>query len=430
MGCRACALWFSVAKGWLATTWQTVWPMGGVVSASLLIAWGTEVLSFFLSRGLAFAVLALLQVLPEFAVEAVITLKAAADPNNLQYVTANFTGANRMIVGMFVPLVFVMARWTARRRGEDLRSILLPEHSSVEVLSLFVATLYSFVIAFRGEVGLVDAVILIGIYTVYLTFMFRLPPESEEHEDLPLVPRMIRRQTPRSQKLIITGFFLFGGALLFESVEPFYNNTQALGSALGISAYFLLQWIAPFLSEFPEFITILYWGRTGRAEAGLTNAISSNIGQITLLVAMIPIVYAYGTWQHHASALFLHFDSKQQLEILLTSAQLLFAVACFSNLRLHRWEARTLFSLWILQVLDPVIRPWVQAHLPTTMPSLFPEHDYIREWITIVYLAMVPFVLFLPKHRFAAFRAFGVVWNTHIRRRRPASVDPVASPEP
>ena len=39
-----------------------------------------------------------------------------------------------------------------------------------------------------------------------------------------------------------------------------------LGVWLGVPAYLLLQWVAPLLSEFPEFFTATYWSRQGRAD--------------------------------------------------------------------------------------------------------------------------------------------------------------------
>lgn len=417
--------------------------MGGVLSGSLLIAWATEVLSFFLSRGMAFAVLALLQVLPEFAVEAVITLEAAADPTNLQYVTANFTGANRLIVGLFLPMVFFMAAYRSRRFGSRLNAVQMPVESSIEIMALIVATLYSFTFVLRGSVSLGDAVILVGIYVTYLFLTYKLPPsESGEHEELPLVPRKIRTFAHRNQKFTILAFFVLGGGLLYVSVHPFFVNTLALGLVIGISSYFLLQWIAPFLSEFPEFITIVYWGRTGRAQLGLTNAISSKVNQWTLLIAMIPIVYGFGTWKAGGFSASLTFDETQQLEILLTAAQGLFAAAAFMNLRFHRWEAITLVVLWGIQLFDPLIDPLLPASLPHFFqPSVDPRTGegiphYIREWTTVAYLLLTPVALLGPKDRFLAIKGFRQVFRTHILRRATASVplpgesETPAAPEP
>jgi cation:H+ antiporter len=401
--------------------------MGGVLSGALLIAWATEVLSFFLSRGLAFAVLALLQVLPEFAVEAVITSKAAVDPNQLYLVTANFTGANRLIVGLFVPLVFFMAARNARRRGEHLRYVQMPTASSIEVVALIIATVYSISFVIRGSIGILDAVLLVALYVGYLVLVYRLPPEEEdEHEQLPLVPRTIRSYSIARQKGIVFFLFLIGGTILFLSIEPFYENTLALGAAIGIGEYFLFQWLAPLLSEFPELVTIAYWGRTGRAELGLTNAISSKVNQWTLLIAMIPFVYILGTWRQGHIQWSIPFDDAQRLEILLTAAQGLFAAACFLNLRLHRWEAFTILGLWGIQLFDPVIDPILYERFPD-LPYFFqpttharvPHPAYVREWITAIYLLLTPFVVFRPRpqERFAALRGFRDTMRTTKKSR-------------
>ncbi len=412
--------------------------MGGVLTGAMLIAWATEVLSFFLSRGLAFAVLALLQVLPEFAVEAVITTEAAVNPDNLYLVTANFTGANRLIVGLFLPIVFFMASYRARKMGERIGHIQMPVESSIEVIALITATLYSFSFVFRGNVTLVDAVILIGMYAIYLVIIYKLPPEDESHEDLPLVPRTIRKQPVPRQKMIVALLFILGGTLLFVSVHPFYTNTVALGLAIGIPAYFLFQWLAPLLSEFPELVTIVYWGKTGRAQLGLTNAISSKVNQWTLLIAMIPIVYFIGTWNLGRPDWSLNFDEAQQLEILLTAAQGMFAAGCFMNLKLHRWEAWTILGLWAIQLIDPLVDPYIFAQFPN-LPYFFepsshlttPHPAYLREWITVIYLILTPMVMLAPKQRFGAVHGFIHVWKEHFSKGKqmtPAESHPNPGP--
>src|SRR5882672_6192871 len=52
--------------------WSSAWPFPAIVSAAFFIAWGAECAQFLVSRGLALAILAWMQALPEFAVEAVI----------------------------------------------------------------------------------------------------------------------------------------------------------------------------------------------------------------------------------------------------------------------------------------------------------------------------------------------------------------------
>src|SRR5213083_2611030 len=112
--------------------WSNAWPFPAVVFSAFLIAWGAECAQFLVSQGLALAILAWLQALPEFAVEAVI-----AWSQKKHFMTANFTGSLRLLVGLGWPLIFGVAafsRWTRDRRL--LTRIHLDGEHSVEVLAL------------------------------------------------------------------------------------------------------------------------------------------------------------------------------------------------------------------------------------------------------------------------------------------------------
>ena len=69
--------------------------------------------------------------------------------------------------------------------------------------------------------------------------------------------------------------------------------TTAVSAAIGVPSFVFVQWVAPFVSEFPEKVSAFYWARTvERAPMALMNMVSSNINQWTLLTAMLPIVYS------------------------------------------------------------------------------------------------------------------------------------------
>ena len=53
-----------------------------VVAAALLIAWAAEATQFYLSQGFIVAIVALLQVMPEFAVEAKLSWKGRSNENH------------------------------------------------------------------------------------------------------------------------------------------------------------------------------------------------------------------------------------------------------------------------------------------------------------------------------------------------------------
>src|SRR3990167_9136733 len=131
---------------------SALWTFPAIILAAMLIAWAAECGQFFISQGLALAVLAWVQTLPEFAVEAVIALEAAKDPAQMHLVTANFTGSLRLFVGLGWPMVYFVAiffsKRTTTKRG--FWRIEMEDEHSIAVLSLLPALAYFLIIYFKG----------------------------------------------------------------------------------------------------------------------------------------------------------------------------------------------------------------------------------------------------------------------------------------
>ena len=81
------------------------------MAASLLITWGAEAAQFFVAQGFALAMLAWMQTLPEFAVEAVLAWKQQTG-----LLLANLTGALRLLTGLAWPMIYLTAAVVHRRR--------------------------------------------------------------------------------------------------------------------------------------------------------------------------------------------------------------------------------------------------------------------------------------------------------------------------
>src|SRR5438105_14541171 len=96
----------------------------------------------------------------------------------------------------------------------------------------------------------------------------------------------------------------------------------AVAGLLGVSQFVLVQWVAPFLSEFPEKVSAFYWARrVTHAPMALMNMVSSNINQWTVLAAMIPLVYGYSHLRHHGRWIHFHFNEAPPLQVLITLFQ-------------------------------------------------------------------------------------------------------------
>jgi cation:H+ antiporter len=263
----------------------------------------------------------------------------------------------------------------------------------VEVLATVPPVLYFFWVWYKGSLGLVDAAVLIAMYVVYLGILWRFPPQEQENlADAPAPARWAYTRPGAWRHAAIFAFFAVGGLLLYFTAHPFLESMLALAMSLGISQFVFVQWVAPFLSEFPEKVSAFAWARrVTHAPMGLMNMLSSNVNQWTVLAAMIPIVFSIARGEPSA----LPFDGEQRMEILLTIMQSVVAVLLLANMRFEWWNATLLFVLWLVQFLRAT---W-------------------REEITIVYAAwavglVIWFVVRPPEAPRVFFRM--------MRRRAPA----------
>src|SRR6202043_3837760 len=86
-----------------------------VVAASFLLAWAAEAAQIDVSGGLAIAVLALVAVLPEYAVDLYYAYVSGHNADYTQYAAANMTGSNRLLMGVGWPVVGLVSIVVARR---------------------------------------------------------------------------------------------------------------------------------------------------------------------------------------------------------------------------------------------------------------------------------------------------------------------------
>src|SRR5262245_32470929 len=177
---------------------SVLWTAPAILLASMLIAWGAESAQFFIAQGFALAILAWLQTLPEFAVEAVLAWK-----QQVPLLMANLTGALRLLTGLGWPMIyFTAAFFYRRRRGGRMNVIRLHDEHSVEVVGLWVAMAYAGIICAKNSLTVVDAGVLIGIYVAYLLVLHRMPPvHAERVDEMELIPRTIVK-SPRGIRIL------------------------------------------------------------------------------------------------------------------------------------------------------------------------------------------------------------------------------------
>jgi cation:H+ antiporter len=373
-----------------ATT--VLWTAPAILFSAMMIAWAAEASQYFVAQGFALAILAWLQTLPEFAVEAVL-----AWHQQTHLLLANLTGALRLLTGTGWPAIYMTAALFHRRRtGIPMRKIELEEHHAVEVIGLLVPLLYVPVIALKASLTIYDGIVLIVIYAAYLWILSRLPAEDQEElEDLESIPRAIVLAPRMKRILAIFGLFLLGGALIYVAAEPFLASLLALATLAGMPEFVFVQWIAPLVSEFPEMASTLYWARReGRASMSLMNMVSSNINQWTMLTAMLPIIYSVA----HGSPVPIVFDSRQQTELWLTIGQAAIGVIFLINMELTWWEATVLGVLFVV--------PFANARV-----------EGIITWIYFGWAVIEIARMLIGQRQPKAFRLFLHVWKEHVSKK-------------
>ena len=379
-----------------ATPLTALWTFPSVLFSAFLVAWGAEAAQFLVSQGLALAILAWLQTLPEFAVEAVIAWEAGKDPAKVHLAIANFTGSIRLLVGLGWPLVYFVAAFFARKTGRRKTwiAITFDDEHAIEIVGLLPPLLWFTVIWWKGTLGLLDAAILTACYAAYLAALLNVPPREgdvEEMDDLPAVSRWALARGPRRRGWAIAGIFLVGGALLAVSAHAFVESMLALAISAGVSQFVFVQWVAPFLSEFPEKLSAFNWARQiTKAPMAVMNLVSSTINQWSILSALIPVIYSISKGTPSAIV----FDQHQRLEILLTILQSFLGWLLLVNLDLRAFEAAILFVFWLVQFAVPSTRG--------------PMIGVYAGWCGVE-VAMIAFGKRKP-------RAFQAAWNT-LRRR-------------
>ncbi|WP_433786904.1 sodium:proton exchanger [Actinomycetospora sp. CA-101289] len=339
-----------------------------VVGAAFFLSWGTELIERDIGQGLALALLALIAVLPEYAVDAVFAWKAGQDPEQYAPLAlANMTGANRLLIGVGWSVVALAALAAHRRHARRTRDssgradgvdrardetdvargrVRLEGVQTVEVAYLAVASLYALTFPLRDSLTLLDTVVLFAIFTLYLVRV-RNAGGDDDDEDGELVgpAARIAAGPTRTRRWAAVGMLVFAGAAILAVAEPFAESLVEAGTELGVSQFLLVQWVAPLASETPEFIAVLILAWKLRGAAALGALISSKINQWTLLVGVIPLIFAISA----GSLSGLPIDPVQREELFLTAAQSVFAIALVIGGYLSRRGAYALLTLFLAQ---------------------------------------------------------------------------------
>ena len=313
-----------------------------VVSVSFLLAWAAEAAQIDVSGGLAIAVLALVAVLPEYAVDLYYAYASGRNADYSQYAAANMTGSNRLLMGLGWPIVVLVGFVAGRRSGGGTPGALaLAPANRIELGFLVIAGVIAFAIPASGQIHLALGLALLAWFAFY---MIKVSRGDVVEPDLIGTAAALGGLPARWRRSAVVGLVATAGTVMVLCAKPFADNLVDAGTELGIDRFLLVQWLAPLASEAPEFIIATIFAARGKGGLAIATLISSKVNQWTLLVGSLPVAHLLG-----GGGVALALDSRQVVEVLLTATQTMMGVALILDLRFRRPAAWALLGLFIGQ---------------------------------------------------------------------------------
>lgn len=359
-----------------------------ILGASFMVLWACDVVQLDVSQTLAIAMVALIAVLPEYAVDMYFTWMAGKNPDGeyAHYAIANMTGANRLLIGIGWAVIAFIAYVKFKR------IILLKTERTTEVLFLGMATLYAFVIPIKGTLTWIDACVFIALFIWYIIIASKRPTLDIELEG----PAELIASLRKIPRRIATWLLLvFAAIVIVLNAEPFSEGLVETGKIFGINEFLLVQWLGPLASEAPEFTVAIMFALRGQSNMALSALLSSKLNQWTLLVGMIPAVFGLssGQLQHP-----IPMSNLQMHEILLTAAQSFFGVAVLIDFRFGVKEGLLFISLFLGQFF---LSPFADS---LAAKGYHVNGDWVHLAFSAIYIILGLIFLFKDPRRIAKLR--------------------------
>lgn len=360
-----------------------------IIFAAVLIGYGADMLEMVLPGGVAIAIVALLQISPEFFVEWATVKRAALEPlfmtkiDILYYpfmlyrvvpfepsfthnAMANLYGANKLLVGFGPPLVFFVYYFFSHTRKENY--IEFHKIKSYSIFVMLFAILYNFIMYLKNSLMWYDSIFLIIIYIISVVYIGKMEikyekthssetADKENEENESFFMRFLKRISKNKAGIVIAfnvyaiafAFLVFGGGLLVHYSETFLEVLLEASVLAGIPTFFFIGYVAPFMSEFPEKLVAIGFAMKGEEDTAMINFLSSILSQLTLLTAMVPLVYSF----YRGELTGIVFDHVQSQELLLVVAMVLFSLMMFFDLKFTIRETIMALGLFLWQFMFP-----------------------------------------------------------------------------
>ena len=162
------------------------------------------------------------------------------------------------------------------------------------------------------------------------------------------VPAGLLTLRPERRRPAIASLIVGAGAVVLAIANPFADALLATGTSFGLDPYFLIQSVVPLATEAPEYVIVAVLVAHHRPAQGLALFLASSVSQWTLGMGALPLAYLAG-----GGGPSMPLAGREQVEIALTIALTLFAVAALALLKPERVDAAIVVAVMAFQFAYP-----------------------------------------------------------------------------
>ena len=208
--------------------------------------------------------------------ELVVSVTGAIDGNSAVSL-GNVTGSNIFNILMILGLTAIFSPIAITK-----------DNKTKDIPILLCITIFFCLIALKGTINRLDAVLFLAIFAIYLLYNFK----AGKAEAAAIEEEVVEKNygTFLSILMIVGGLagLIFGGKL-------FVNNAVTLAHALGASDKFIAVTILAVGTSLPELMTCVVAAAKKKGQLALGNIVGSNVFNILLILGISGLIHPLDT---------------------------------------------------------------------------------------------------------------------------------------
>lgn len=203
--------------------------------------------------------------------EAAVSLTAALDGNS-GITIGNVVGSNILNILIILGVTAIIAKVSIQKSTFKF-----------EIPFMMIATMVLFVFGLTGSyVNFVEGVIFLGMFLLFLGYLFRMSKKNENCEEVGEIKEM--------SLIKCLAFIVVGGLLIIKGSDFAVSSASEIARVIGMSERFIGLTIVAFGTSLPELVTSVTAARKGNTGIAIGNIVGSNIFNILFIIGMTALV--------------------------------------------------------------------------------------------------------------------------------------------